>query len=212
MSTINEWYSRGNDFILQSAKYGVLINKRDFLSERFLFKYRFKSKIKHAFGIRIFHVGYTINLLNKKFDFFNFGFFTGFEYLYKIFSNQSGIFIWTDFGACNRGHALNFGLGIGDRVKNGIELELTYLHNIAFLTKLEFYFLIIKILTIRGILELDIKHYDFNYIEQFTVLTGVYFGFLIKNIFRFELGGGVTLDEFSNFGGFGSFSIAINLF
>ena len=210
--TLNEWYSKGNVFVMQSAKYGVLVNKNDFLSESFLFKYRFRSKSRHAFSLRVFHIGYTIDLLNGIFDFFNFGFFTGFEYLYKIFSNQSGIFVWTDFGACNRGPALNFGLGIGDRIKNGIEFEFTYLHNIAFLTKIEFYFLIIKVLTIRGILGVDIKHKDFNYIEQYAFLTGAYIGFLIKNIFRVEFGGGVTLDEFSNFGGFGSISFALNFF
>lgn len=209
---MNEWYSRANFFVLQTAKYGVLINKKDFLSENFLFKYRFKSKTKHAFALRVYHVGYTINLINGNFIFFNFGVFSGFEYLYKTFSNQGGIFIWTDFGACNRGPALNLGVGIGDRLKNGFELEFTYLHNVAFLTKLEFYFLVIKILTIRGIFGLDIIHNDFKYIEQFGVLIGSYFGFLIKNVFRVEIGGGVTLDEYSNFGGFGSISLAINLF
>ena len=207
---INEWYTKGNVFILQTGEYGISSNN-DFLSENFLFKYRFKSKTRYAFSLRAYHIGYTIGLFNHTFKFFNFGFFVGYEYFYKIFSNLEGLFFWTDFGICNRGVAFNTGIGIGSRVKNGFELNFTYLHNVGFFNRLEFYFLLAKIFTIRGMLGLDIKHNDFIYIEKYTFLTGSYIGFLIKNIFRFEIGGGIALDEFSNFGGFGSISIAINL-
>ncbi len=207
---INEWYTRGNFFILQTGEYGIS-SDNDFLSERFLFKYRFKSKTRHASAIRAYHIGYTIGLFNHTFKFFNFGIFVGYEYFYKIFSNLEGFFFWTDFGICNRGFAFNTGIGIGNRVKNGFELYFTYLHNVGFFNRLEFYFLLAKIFTIRGMLGLDIKHNDFIYIEKYSFLTGSYIGFLIKNIFRFEIGGGIVLDEFSNFGGFGSISIAINI-
>ncbi len=212
ISIINEWYSKGNVFIKQSLKYGVSWDTSDFLSERFLFKYRFRSKIKHSFSLRFLHVGYTTGILNETFKFFNFGFFSGFEYFYKVFDNLTGFFIWTDFGICNRGFALDFGLGLGNRMKNGIELEFTYMHNVAFFSKLEFYFLILNFFTIRGMLGLDIKHDDFIYIEKLTFLTGVNIGFLIKNIFRIEFGGGITLDKYSSVGGFGSVSITLNIF
>lgn len=207
---INEWYTKGNAFIFQNAEYGIS-GEKDFFSERFLFKYRFKSKTRHAFSLRAYHLGYTIGIFNHTFNFFNFAFFIGYEYFYKIFSNLEGFFIWTDYGICNRGFAFNIGIGIGNRLKNGIELYFTYLHNVGFFSRMEFYFLMAKIFTIRGLFGLDIKHNDFIYIEKYTFLTGSYIGFLFKNIFRFEIGGGIALDEFSNFGGFGGISIAFNI-
>jgi hypothetical protein len=46
-------------------------------------------------------------------------------------------------------------------------------------------------------------------IRLFTFLNGVYLGFSIKNYFRFELGGGFTVNDNNIFNGFGSAVISM---
>ncbi|MCK4796601.1 MAG: hypothetical protein KAT05_04425 [Spirochaetes bacterium] len=202
----NKWYSRQNIFICQTLEMGISGTK-DYLSEQFFIKYRFRSKNKHAFAIRLSHIGYAPGLFSNNFTFYNFGIFAGFEYFFKVFSSTEGFFVWTDIGGCNEGFAFDLGLGIGSRVKNGFELWLAYLHNVGIFSRLEFYFLIFNILTLRGKMGLDIKYYNLN-MEIFTFIGGFYVGVFIKNTFRIELGGGFTLNDYSYFRGFGGINIA----
>ena len=205
----NKWFSRNNIFLNQTADAG-LSGSKDFFEESFLFSYRFRSKTRHAFSLRLFHLGYSPGIFSSNFTFYNFGIMAGFEYFYKLFDNLTGVFLWSDFGACNGGFTFSTGFGLGSRVKNGLELWGAYLHNTGIFSRLEFYFLVLKILTLRGKIGIDYKHTNFN-LEVFTFLGGFYIGFFIKNIFRIEAGGGFTINEFSYFSGFGGISISFNL-
>jgi hypothetical protein len=208
-SIVNKWYSRNNIFMLSNSVIGYSGTK-DFFEEDFLFAFRFKSRIKHAFSLRLYHNGYAPGLFSKNLTFFNFGAMAGFEYLFKIFSSTEGFFIWSDFGASNGGYAFNAGAGLGDRMRNGLELSATYLHNTAVFGRMEFYFLFIDIFTIRGKIGIDYKYHEMTP-EVFTFLAGLNFGFLVKNVFRIELGGGITLNEYGFLRGYGTAAIALNL-
>jgi len=206
----NKWYSRHNFYFFSTLEIGISGSK-DYIGEYALYKYKFKSKTRHAFGLRLFHSGFTTGAFTGNFNFYNFCFLTGFEYFYKIFSKNEGFFIWTDIGGCNNGFAAGFGLGLGSRVKNGAEIWVVYLYNVGVFSRLEFNFLLFNILTLRGKLGIDFKYYDLN-MELFTFLSGAYIGLFIKNVFRIELGGGFTINEYSRFGGFGSISLTLNIF
>lgn len=206
----NRWYSRKNLYIFQNVEMGMSGTK-DFLSETFLIKYRFKSKNKHAFAMKFFHNGYSPGIFTNHFDFYNFSVLTGFEYLFKVFGPTSGIFVWSDIGGCNGGFAFDIGVGIGDRVKDGIELWISYLQGVGFFSRLDFYFLVIDVLIIRGRFGLDIKQNGLS-IDVFNFLTGLYMGFSIRDTFRMEMGGGITINDYFAISGFGGIGISFNIF
>jgi len=114
----NKWYSKKKFFINNSTDLG-LSGSKEYLDEYFLFKFSLKSRSRHAFSIRTNHIGFTKGLFSGHFDFYDFGIMGGFEYLYKIFNNNSGVFIWTDIGACQKGPAFNLGIGVGSDSENG---------------------------------------------------------------------------------------------
>ena len=202
----NKYYSKQSFYISHTFEFGVS-GVKDYFSEYFLFSYSFKSKNLHRFSIRNFHLGYTNGLFSNKFKFFNFAIMAGFEYCYKIFSNTDGFYVFFDAGGCNNGFAFNTGLGVGSRTDTGFELNLTYLYNVGFFSRMDFYFLIAKVFIIRGKIGLDLTHYNLK-IELFTFIAGLYIGFSIKKYFRLEAGGGLTINDYAYYSGFGSFNLA----
>ena len=201
----NKWYSRNNLYINSAADIGFSGTK-DYFSEESLFIFKFKSKIKHAFGLRFYHLGYAPGLFSGNFTFYNFSITAGFEYLLKIFSATEGFFVWSDFGGSNKGYSFDLGIGFGNRMRNGFEMDFKYLHNVGVFSKISFYFLFIDLLTLKGKIGID---YNFN--EVFTFLTGLSLGFQIKERFKIEFGGGITLNEYAVIRGFGTLALSLNL-
>jgi len=208
----NKWYSRQNFYIMNSCEMG-LSGTKDFISESFLFKYRFRSKNNHAFAIRLFHHGFAPGVFSGNFTYFNFAVMGGFEYLYKIFSATEGFFLWSDLGGTNKGVATGLGIGLGDRNKNGVELYINYMHNLAVISRLDFYFLFADIFVLRGKLGIDLKFTEgMSDIDIFTFLNGLYIGVFVKQIFRIELGGGFTVNQYGYFSGFGGAILIFNIY
>jgi hypothetical protein len=203
----NKWYSSQSFYVLQGFEFGVSGSK-DFLSETFLFSYAFRSKNRHSFSIRNYHIGNTTGILTNSFEYFNFAVMAGFEYMYKLFTNTDGLFVFTDIGGCDRGVALNAGIGLGNRVKDGFEMDFTFLQNTAFFSRIEFYFLFFDAFIVRGELGIDLKYRDTD-IRLFTFLNGIYLGFSISNYFRLELGGGFTVNDNMIFNGYGGAVISM---
>jgi hypothetical protein len=202
----NKWFSNHNFFIQNTLEMGMSGSK-DILSENMLFSYRFLSKNRHAFSIRNYHIGYAPGIFTNNFTYFNFGVLAGFEYMFKIFSNTEGVFFYTDIGGCQNGIAVNAGFGLGSRVKDGIDINFTYLQNVGFFSRLDFNFLIVKYLILHGKFGIDLKYSD-NVIDIFTFFTGAYIGFSINNYFRLELGGGLTINDYAKYSGFGGIIIS----
>lgn len=204
----NKWYSRQNIYIFHSLEIG-LSGTKDYLTEYALFKYRFVSKNKHAFAMRFSHLGYSPGLFTINNKLFNFGFFGGFEYLLKILVILKEYTFGLKIGGCNKGIAFNAGIGIGNRLANGLEIGVFYFHNIGIFPRLDFYFLLIKALTLRGQLGID-YNYTNKTTDIFTFFNGFYIGFSIKDIFRMEFGGGFTLNEYSYFSGYGGLNFSLS--
>ncbi|MBN2545340.1 MAG: hypothetical protein JXB50_06055 [Spirochaetes bacterium] len=205
----NKWYSK-NTFLIKNSTDTGFSGSKDYLNEYFLTKFKFKSRNKHAFSIKIDHIGFTKGLYSNNFEFYDFGIMGGFEYLYKIFNNISGIFFWTAIGACQKGPAFNLGIGIGSDSENSFQLNFSYLHNVLLLSKMEFYFLILKFITFKGKLGIIIHLNDFA-IDFFNFFNGFYFGFFIKKVFKIELGGGFTFNDYGYFSGFGGIDLLIRI-
>lgn len=205
----NKWYSKHSFYIQHTFEFGVSGSK-DYFTEYFLFCYNFKSKSRHAFSIRGLHIGYAPGIFSNNLDYFNFAVMAGFEYFYKIFSNTEGLFLFTDLGGCNNGFAVNTGIGIGSRTRNGFELSLAFLQNTLLFSRLDFYFLLFKFFVLRGKIGFDLKYHD-TAIELFTFIVGLYVGFSVKEYFRIDLGGGLTANDYAYYSGFGSFSISFKV-
>lgn len=204
----NKWYSRQNLYLSNSLDMGFT-GTRDYLTELFFSRYTFRSKIKHAFALRSFHIGFAPGTFSNHFTIYHFNVLIGFEYLYKIFSNKAGLFLWMDVGASNRGFAFNLGLGIGERTANGLEFWVSYLADNALFSRLEFYFLIKKLLILRGKLGVDMTFRKSKF-DMFTFLNGFFIGVFIKKVFKIELGGGFTFNDRNFLNGFGGVNIAFN--
>jgi len=205
----NKWFSPQSFFILHTAEAGVSGSK-DYFTEYFSFIYTFKSKNRHSFSIRNYHIGYGPGLFSGNLKYFNFAFMVGFEYLYKIFGYDEGIFMFMDVGACNNGFAINTGLGIGSRSKNGFEFNISFLQNVMLFSRMDFYFLVFNFLTLRGKIRFDFKYNNMN-IEIFTFLFGGYFGFSVKEYFRIEFGGGLTVNDYAYYSGCGSIILGLKI-
>ncbi|HPO48865.1 MAG TPA: hypothetical protein PLO89_00930 [Spirochaetota bacterium] len=205
----SKFYSGNSFYASHSFEFGVSGSK-DFFTEYFLFSYRFKSRNKHSFTIRTYHIGYAPGIFSNNFSNFNFAVMGGFEYLFKIFSKDEGLFLFFDAGGCNNGFAFNAGIGIGSRVRNGFEINFCFLQNVMFFSRLDFYFLVFDFLILKGKLGFDLKYYNYN-IELFTFLVGMFIGFSVKEYFRIELGGGLTINDYAYYSGFGSFSLVVKV-
>lgn len=202
----NKWFSSQQIYFSNFFR-GGMSGSKDFLFENFLFKYSFKSKNKHKFSIRIYHLGYSLGVFSGHFSFFNFNILAGFEYLYKIFNNDAGFFSWADIGGCNGGFSFYTGIGVGSPTKNGFTLSVSFLQNTLVLSNLNFYFLFFDIMTLHGIIGLTTR-YSNNYVETFYFKAGLSIGIFVKNKFKLEIGGGFTVNEYSYFNGFGMFTLA----
>ena len=205
----NKWYSNHTFYSLHNFEFGVSGSK-DFFTEYLLSSYKFKSRNRHAFSIRAYHIGFAPGIFSNNMKSFNFAVMGGFEYLYKIFSKDEGIFMFFDIGGCNNGFALNTGVGVGSRTKNGFEINFSFLQNVMFFSRIDFYFLVFDFLILKGKLGFDLKYYNLN-IEMFTFLAGAFIGFSVKEYFRIELGGGLTVNDYAYYSGFGSFSLAVKV-
>lgn len=203
----NVWYQSRAFIIKNSIELGYSGSK-DYLLENFTFKYRFASKIRHSFSIRATHIGFALGLLSKNFNFYEFGIGAGFEYLYKIFNNNSGIFLFTDTGGSYRGPYFTIGGGVGSQETTGFLISFSYLTGTALFSETDFYFLFLKTVSLRGKLGLDI-YFKNGKITFFNFSNGFYIGFFIKNIFKLDLGGGFTFNEFGFLAGYGGSSILI---
>lgn len=204
-------YSRHNLYLLQSVR-GGMSGSKDHLQEDLLISFRFRSKNRHAFSLRTYHMGYGAGLFSGNMEKFNFGVLFGFEYLFKAFARDSGIILFLDAGFCNWGFALNTGVGLGDRFRNGIFLSFTYLYNSNFHSLIDFNFLIGRYFALRGNLGIDIN-FTPQEIKLFNFYAGVFPGVAVNNRFRFELGGGVTVNDYFAFrwfvGGYLTFSFDV---
>ncbi len=201
----NPIYSKQNFYIKTEFEMGV-VGVSDFITENALFQYRFLSKNKHAFSIRVNHIGFTSGALSNNPHIFSFAVMGGFEYMFKVFSNTSGLFLYIDVGGSNSGVAFNTGIGLGSRVADSIELNFSYLHDNLITSRLEFQFLLVKYLILKGKFGISYK-YTYPNNEIFVFLGGLYIGFSVKNYFRLEVGGGFTLNDYSYISGFGGASI-----
>ena len=189
----NPDYSRQNIFIFQQFRTGYY-GAKDHLYEDFLAAYRFKSENTHAFSIMAYHIGFGAGLYSRNLDKFHAAGLLGFEYLYKVFNSQSGVFIFTDIGICNLGFALNTGAGIGDRYNNGFILQFTYLLHTNFFTVLDFHMVVLKYLALRIEMGFDLEFSDTG-ILLFGFYNGIFPGIAINKTGKIELGGGFTMDD-----------------
>lgn len=205
----NKWYSRRNFLIINYLEMGQA-GSIDYLTENLSLSFQFKSKTRHAFSIRFNHIGFVPGLFSGNFTFYNFGIFTGFEYFFKLFTEDSGFRTWIDLGGCQNGFAVTLGLGIGSKLKNGFDFWISYLLNTAFFSRLEFYFYIAEILTLKGRLGIDIKFTNYNP-DFFNFLNGFFIGIFIKEIFKLEIGGGFTFNEYGYFSGFGGINLTFQI-
>ncbi|HOJ64071.1 MAG TPA: hypothetical protein PLE45_06590 [Spirochaetota bacterium] len=197
----NKWYSKQ---IFYSRLYfeSGFSGTKDYLNESFLFKYSFKSKNRHQFNIRFFHNGFSTGIYSNNFKFFNFSIKGGFEYLYKIFSNLSGIYLWLDVGGCNEGFSFNTGFGVGDRYKSFFQLEFNFLNNISIDTNMDFNFFLFNFFNIGGKVGILIGYRNLL-IDFFCFKNCITIGFTIKEIFNISIGGGFTINDYFFFNGVG---------
>lgn len=205
----NKWYSK-QIFNLSIFFESGFSGTKDYLKENFLFKYSFKSQNHHQFSIRFFHTGYSTGIYSNNFVFYNFSILSGFEYLFKIFNNLSGIYLWIDIGGCDKGVAFNTGIGIGDQYKTFIHFELNFMQEISLFSLLSFNFLIFDFFNIGGKIGIDLGYSD-SIITFFNFKNGIFIGVTIKNVFKIEIGGGFTINDYFFFSGFGGTSFVLIL-
>ncbi len=209
LSLGNKWYSKQ---IFYSKLYfeSGLSGTKDYLKENFLFRYSFKSKNRHQFCIRTFHNGFSTGIYSNNFVFYNFSILAGFEYLYKIFNNLSGIYLWLDAGGCNKGFSFNTGIGVGDQNKTFFQFELNFMQEVGIFLILSFNFFIFDFFNVGGKIGIDLG-YENSIINFFAFKSGLFIGFTIKNVFKIEFGGGFTINDYFFFNGFGGVTIVLFL-
>ena len=202
----NKWHSRQQFCIDTTFRMGVSGSK-DFIYERALFSYRFKSSNRHAFTIRTHHIGMTTGNMTGHGQGFDWAIMLGFEYLVKIFSNDSGFFILTDIGSGNRFFSLYATVGLGSHDHSYIQMDVTYMLQRMVLSEIKFNVEVVRFFSILGTLGLDTTFYRSGSIDLFCLRTGLFFGFAARPVFTAAFGGGVTLNDYYAVGGFGELSL-----
>ena len=135
----------------------------------------------------------------------------GFEYMYKIFSHNEGIFFIIDIGGSNSGFALYSAIGVGNRLKTFIELNFTFFINSMILSSLVFNILIFDFFSIMGIIGIDATFKESRWISDiFSFKTGGFICFSVKSNFKIEIGGGITLNDYYALRGFGKLGLAFS--
>ena len=79
-----------NFFVTHTLETGMSSSK-DFLTEYFLFSYSFKSKNRHTFTIRNYHIGYA-RTFYCQFALFNFAFMVGLSIYIRFLNLQRDFF------------------------------------------------------------------------------------------------------------------------
>ena len=202
----NKWYSRQQFCIDTSFRMGVSGSK-DFIWEQVLFSYRFKSSNRHTFTIRTHHIGMTIGNLTGHGQGFDWAVMLGFEYLIKIFSNDSGFFVLTDVGSGNHFFTLYGALGIGSHEHSYIQMDVTYMLQRMILSEIKFNVEVLKFFSILGTLGFDTIFLKSGKIDMLCFRTGFFFGFAARPMFAAAFGGGVTINDYYAVGGFGEASL-----
>lgn len=202
----NQWYSRQQFCLDTSFRMGVSGSK-DFIYERALFSYRFKSSNRHCFTIRTHHIGMTTGNLTGHGQGFDWSLMLGFEYLVKIFSKDSGFFILTDIGSGNSFFSLYAAVGVGSHEHTYIQMDCTYMLLRMVLSEIKFNVEVVRFFSILGTLGLDTTFYGDGSIDLFCFRTGLFFGFAARPVFTAAFGGGITLNDYYAVGGFGELSL-----
>ncbi|HNZ26787.1 MAG TPA: hypothetical protein PLG34_10020 [Spirochaetota bacterium] len=206
----DKFYSRQNFYISSSFETG-LSGTKDYLSEKTLFIYKFRSLGKFQFGIRTNHVGFAVGAYSGRNYGFNFLFAVGFEFLYKVFNNRDGLLISTDMGWSNKGYAFFFSIGLGSRMRNYIELNFLFGVNLAVMSNLNFSVVIYKILSLKGVIGVDIFYKNNWQIDVFLLKFGLFLPLTIREIFRIEFGGGLTLNDYYIPRGYGGITLSFSI-
>ncbi|MBR3731928.1 MAG: hypothetical protein IKN25_04705 [Spirochaetales bacterium] len=202
----NKWHSRQQFCIDTGFRMGVSGSK-DFIWEQALFSYRFKSSNRHAFTIRTHHIGMTTGNLTGHGQGFDWAVMIGFEYLVKIFSNDSGFFVLTDVGSGNRFFTFYAALGVGSHEHTYIQMDVTYMLQRMVLSEIKFNVEVVKFFSILGTLGVDATFYDISRIDLLCFRTGFFLGFSARPVFTAAFGGGVTVNDYYAVGGFGELSL-----
>ncbi len=206
----DKFYSRQNFYISSSFETG-LSGTKDYLSEQALFIYKFRSPGKFQFGIRTNHVGFASGAYSGRNSGFNFLFAIGFEFLYKIFNNTDGLLLSTDMGWSNKGYAFFFSIGLGSRMRSYIELNFLFGVNLALTSNLNFSVIIYKILSLKGVIGVDITYKNNWEIDVFLLKFGLFIPLTIREIFRIEIGGGLTLNDYYIPRGYGGITLFLSI-
>ncbi len=202
----NKWYS-GQTFVLRTNIEMGASGVKDYLIENSLFSYRFKSRNQHAFTIRLNHFGVSTGCFSGKAKVFNFSVMLGFEYLYKIFSNESGIFVLSDFGGGASGFCMYAAFGLGSHAGTNFTIDFNYMMNKVIMSALTFTVEIVKFFAIKGLIGVDSTYINDNRLDLFSFKAGAFFLFAARPIFACDFGGGITLNDYYAVSGFGAFSI-----
>lgn len=202
----NKRYSRQQFCIDTGFRMGVSGSK-DFIREYALFSYRFRSSNRHAFAIRTHHIGMTTGCLTGHGQGYDWTVMLGFEYLVKIFSNDSGFFVLTDVGSGNRFFAFYAALGVGSREHSYMLMDVTYMLRRMVLSEIKFNIEVLKFFSILGTLGVDVTFFDNAATDLFCFRTGIFFGFAARPVFAASFGGGVTVNDYYAVGGFGELSL-----
>lgn len=206
----DKFYSKQNFYVSTSFETG-LSGTKDYLSEKALLIYKFRSRDKFQFGIRTNHVGLASGAYSGRNSGFNFLFTLGFEFLYKIFNNKDGLLLSTDMGWSNKGFVFFFSLGLGSRMRNYIELNVLFGANLTVMSNLNFSVIIYKILSLKGVIGLDIMYKNNWEVEVFLLKFGLFAPLTIREIFRIEIGGGLTLNDYYIPRGYGGITLSLSI-
>ncbi len=188
----NELYSPGI-LTFESLTDGGLVGSKDFIHEQFTSLYRIKSDGSSIFTFRLTNIHSVKGFAQLPEPLYMNGTYGGFEYLHKIFTEESGFFIFTDFGGGTGGPGVYGGFGLGRRGGTCFYIDCLYEYDFWLRSFITFDFILFKYFSIGGRIGL---HADINNSEIDPYLIAeVSPGANINDIFKFNLSGGVSLNE-----------------
>jgi hypothetical protein len=114
-------------------------------------------------------------------------------------------------GWSNKGYAFFFSIGLGSRMRNYIELNFLFGVNLAVMSNLNFSVVIYKILSLKGVIGVDIFYKNNWQIDVFLLKFGLFLPLTIREIFRIEFDGGLTLNDYYIPRGYGGITLSFSI-
>lgn len=201
----NPYYSKQN-FSVSTVIEGGLYGTKDYFLESTHCSYTFLSKNRHSFQLRITEKGILPGVFSENLPRTGvlLGISSGFEYTFKLFPPYGGISVFLESGYGTTGVYFSGGAGIGDRFSNGVFLIIEYLHNGYLLSDINFYFQILKYFALQGNLsvymELTQSSTSSAMETPLVVKAGIFPGIHAGKFLRFNVGGGVSINDKFAFG------------